>query len=96
MSLEYLLILCGVKQEVVQSYIEAVRALGMRVGVIDSDILCLANMFQYNYGEIDGLSALVNIGASGSSVSLIYEGHIYTPGKLQLVENSILQNYPKS
>ena len=73
------LILCGVKQEVVQSYIEAVRALGMRVGVIDSDILCLANMFQYNYGEIDGLSALVNIGASGSSVSLIYEGqYLYT------------------
>jgi type IV pilus assembly protein PilM len=72
-------IICGAKQEIVQSYIEAVRELGMRVGVIDSDVLCLANMFQHNYGEVQGLSAIVNVGASGTSVSLMFDGqYLYT------------------
>lgn len=72
-------IICGAKQEIVQSYIQVVRDLGMRVGVIDSDILCIANMFNHNYGEVEGLSAIVNVGASGSSVSLVFnKQYLYT------------------
>lgn len=72
-------IICGAKQEVVQSYIQVIRDLGMRVGVIDSDVLCIANMFNHNYGDVKGLSAVVNVGASGTSVSLVFNGqYLYT------------------
>lgn len=72
-------IICGAKQVLVQSYVKVVRDLGMRVGVIDSDILCLANMFEYNYSDAVGLNTIVNIGASGTSVSLIYGNqYLYT------------------
>jgi len=72
-------LLVGAKRDVVEQYLGIVRSLGMRTAVIDCDVFSVSNMFEYNYGMIDGLIAIVNIGASVSQVSLVSQGeYLYT------------------
>lgn len=72
-------ILVGAKREMVEQQIAAVRAVGMRTGVVECDVFSAANMFEYNYGIADGMIAVVNIGASVSQVSLMARGdYLYT------------------
>jgi type IV pilus assembly protein PilM len=67
-------LLAGARREMVEQYLAAVRAVGMRTGVIECDAFSIANMFEYNYGVVEGLTALVNIGASATKVSLLTRG----------------------
>lgn len=64
----------GARRETVEQYIAFVRSLGMRTGVVDCDCFSVYNMFEHNYGEVEQLVALVNIGASSTQVSLISKG----------------------
>lgn len=68
-------LICGAKMEVVQSYVDVAVGLGMQVAVVDSDILCLVNLFESLYPQADGLNAIVNVGASGATVILTYGTH---------------------
>jgi type IV pilus assembly protein PilM len=72
-------LLVGAKREMVEQYLAAVRAVGMRAGVVECDVFSVSNMFEYNYGIVDGLTALVNIGASTTQVSIVGGGeYLYT------------------
>lgn len=72
-------LLVGARREMVEQYIATVRAVGMRTGVVECDVFSTANMFEYNYGQTNGLVALINVGASVSQVSLVYQGdYLYT------------------
>ncbi len=64
----------GAKREMIEQYLTLVRALGMRTGCVECDVFSAANMFEYNYGTVEGLMALVNIGAAATQVSLIFHG----------------------
>jgi type IV pilus assembly protein PilM len=71
--------LVGAKREMVEQYIGIVRAVGMRTGVVECGVFSVANMFEHNYGAVEGLTALVNIGASITQVSLVAQGeYLYT------------------
>lgn len=71
--------LVGAKREMVEQYLAAVRSVGMRTGVVECDVFSVANMFEYNYGNVQGLVALANIGASATQVSLVANGeYVYT------------------
>lgn len=61
-------VLVGAKREVVEQHISLVRSLGMRTGVVDCDVFCMANMFEYNHPQTEALTALVNIGATKTEV----------------------------
>lgn len=67
-------LLVGAKRDMVEQYINLIRGAGMRVGVIECGVFSVANMFEYNYGVSDGLTALVNIGATVTQVSLVQAG----------------------
>lgn len=72
-------LLVGARREMVEQYIAAVHAVGMRVGVIECDGFSAANMFEHNYGMAAGLVALINVGASVTQVSIIGNGqYLYT------------------
>ena len=58
----YLIVACRI--EIVEQYVQLIHALGMKVGVIDSEVLSLFNIFNYNFDNNTGLTALINIGAS--------------------------------
>lgn len=68
------LVLVGAKRETVEPYVQLIRNLGMRLGCIECNVFSSANMFEYNYGAMQGLMALINIGASNSQVSMLGYG----------------------
>lgn len=72
-------VLVGAKREVVEPYVALIRRLGMRMGCIECNVFSTANMFEYNYGMMQGLMALINVGANSTQVSLMSHGdYLYT------------------
>ncbi len=72
-------LMVGAKREMVEQYIAVMRAVGLRTGVVECSTFSVSNMFEYNYGVVDGLTALVNIGAALTQVSLVAGGeYVYT------------------
>jgi type IV pilus assembly protein PilM len=67
-------LLVGAKREVVEQYLALVKTLGLKIGVIDCDVFSVANMFEYNYGVVEGLVAMVNVGASTTQVTILHRG----------------------
>lgn len=68
-------LLVAVRNEVVNSYIEAVSKAGLEPLIADIDYFALENMFCLNYPEAaDKTIALVNIGARYSTVNIIQNG----------------------
>ena len=75
-------ILCAVKVEVVESYISAVKGgLKCKIGVIDTNISSLSNSYIYNYTNNQGLNALLDIGATCSSV-VFFDNGVYCYSKI--------------
>ncbi len=67
-------LLVGAKLNIIDQYINIIHRSKLKVGVIDCDAFCLANMFEYTYGLNEGLTVLANIGASFTQVILIARG----------------------
>lgn len=67
-------IMVGAKRDLVEQYVSILRGIGMRAAVIECGIFSTANMFEYNYGAVSGLIAVVNVGAAMTQVSLIFQG----------------------
>ena len=67
-------ILVGAKRELVEQQVELIHALGMRTGLIDSDVISIANMFDYNFPLDNTLALLVNVGHSLTHVILLHNG----------------------
>ncbi len=68
-------LLVGAKREMVEAYLALVRSLGMRTGVVECGAFSVANMFEYSYGNVQGLTALVNVGAALTQLSLVANGN---------------------
>ena len=64
----------GARREIIEQYVSVVRGAGMRIGVIECSSFSLANIFEYSYGTVDGLCALISIGASYCQMSFLYNG----------------------
>ena len=66
----------GAKRSSADNYCQLVHELDMKVGLIDCDVLSLANMFDYNYPIANDVVILINIGASITQVLLMLNGSI--------------------
>lgn len=67
-------VLCAAKIDVVERYVTLMRKLGFKVGVIDSSILCISNMFGFNYLSLPGLNIVLEMGASSSTIICFLNG----------------------
>lgn len=67
-------LLVGARREIVEQYVACIREANLRVGVIECSAFSTANIFEHNYGLIDGLVALICVGASHTQVSFILNG----------------------
>lgn len=68
------MILVGGARDTIDQYIQILRAVSLRTGVVDCVQLCLANVFERNYPVENSLSALVNIGSDTSNLTLVCNG----------------------
>lgn len=65
-------VLVAAKKEFVNDYIAVFADAGLEPVVMDIDCFALENMFDYNYGFVDGeVVALIDLGASATSVNVL-------------------------
>ena len=90
----YIIVACRI--ELVEQYVQLVHGLQLKVGVIDCEVLSLLNIFNYNFDDNQGLSALINVGATKTSVIISHNGEYLYSRELtfggQDITNKIAQD----
>jgi type IV pilus assembly protein PilM len=64
-------LLVAAKKEMIEEYIDIVRRAGLNPCLIDVDAFALQNIFEINYETTDENVALINIGASKTSLNIL-------------------------
>jgi type IV pilus assembly protein PilM len=89
-ELEVLLV--AVKSEIIEGLFRVGDAAGLRIKLVDVSSAALCNAFRYNYGEVEGCSMLLDIGAKTSNLLFFEKGKVYARS-INLGANSITQDY---
>jgi len=86
--------LVAIKSDVVEQTLHTVEAGGLRLQLVDVSAAALCNAFRYNYGDLEGCTMLLNIGAKTSNL-LFFEGNnVYSRG-INIGANTITQDFSK-
>ncbi|MDI6687607.1 MAG: type IV pilus assembly protein PilM [Desulfobacterales bacterium] len=64
-------LLVAIKKEIVNSYVNLIQMAGLNLCVIDIDAFALQNIFELNYALEDENIALIDIGASKTSLNIL-------------------------
>jgi type IV pilus assembly protein PilM len=67
-------ILVAARKELVSEYQSLIHQAGLKPVVVDVDAFAVANMFEYNYGEMSASVALINVGASNVTIHIVRNG----------------------
>jgi type IV pilus assembly protein PilM len=89
-ELEVLLV--AVKSEIIEGLFRVGETAGLRIKLVDVSSAALCNAFRYNYGEVEGCSMLLDIGAKTSNLLFFEKGKVYARS-INLGANSITQDY---
>ncbi len=81
-------LIVAVTNEVVNGYVESIKAADLEVVVLDVDSYALNNMFEVNYPEEgDRTVAILNIGAKFTSVNIEEKGNVLYRGEVSVGGN---------
>jgi len=89
---EFEVLLVAIKNDVVESLFRTAEAGGLKVQLVDVSAAALANSFRYNYGDLEGCSMLLDIGAKTSNLLFFEKGKVYARG-INIGANSITQDF---
>jgi type IV pilus assembly protein PilM len=89
-ELEVLLV--AIKADVVEGLFRTAEASGLRVQLVDVSPAALCNAFRYNYGDLDGCTMLLDIGAKTSNLLFFEKGKVYSRS-INIGANSITQDF---
>jgi len=89
-ELEVLLV--AIKADVVEGLFRTAEASGLRVQLVDVSPAALCNAFRYNYGDLEGCTMLLDIGAKTSNLLFFEKGKVYSRG-INIGANSITQDF---
>src|ERR1043165_10103369 len=84
--------LVAIKGDVVEGLFRTAEAAGLRVQLVDVSPAGLCNAFRYNYGDLDGCTMLLDIGAKTSNLLFFEKGKVYSRG-INIGANSITQEF---
>ena len=88
-ELEVLLV--AIKSDIVEGLFKAADSQGLRLEVVDVSHAALCNAFRYNYGDLEGCTLLLDIGAKTSNVLFFEKGKFYSRS-INIGANSITQD----
>lgn len=91
-ELEVLLV--AIKSEIVEGLFRTTEATGLKLGLVDVSPAALANAFRYNYGDLEGCTMLLDIGAKTSNLLFFDKDNIYARG-INIGANSITVDFGK-
>ncbi|MCX6904182.1 MAG: type IV pilus assembly protein PilM [Verrucomicrobia bacterium] len=91
-ELEVLLV--AIKSDVVEGVFKAIESVGLKMQLVDVSPAALCNAFRYNYGDLEGCTMLLDIGAKTSNL-LFFEGeNVYSRG-INIGANAITVDFSK-
>ena len=91
-ELEVLLV--AIKSDVVEGLFRQAEKVGLRLHLVDVSPAALCNAFRYNYGDLEGCTMLLDIGAKTSNLLFFEKGNVYSRG-INIGANSITQDFAK-
>ena len=91
-SSELEVLLVAVKSEVIEGLFRVGEAAGLRLKLVDVSSAALCNAFRYNYGDVEGCSMLLDIGAKTSNLLFFEKGKVYARS-ITIGANSITQDF---
>lgn len=68
------ILLVAVKKGIIEEYTGIVESAGLTPGIVDVDVLALQNCYEFNHGNGGHTTALIDIGASKTSLNIIKNG----------------------
>ncbi len=89
-ELEVLLV--AIKSEVVEGLFRVAGSAGLRMKLVDASPAALCNAFRYNYGDLEGCTMLLDIGAKTSNLLFFEKGKVYSRS-INIGANSITQDF---
>jgi type IV pilus assembly protein PilM len=89
-ELEVLLV--AIKSDIVEGLFRTAEASGFRIQLVDVSPAALCNAFRYNYGDLEGCTLLLDIGAKTSNVLFFEKGKVYSRG-INIGANAITQEF---
>src|SRR5580692_205585 len=89
-ELEVLLV--AVKSEIVEGLFRVAEGAGLRLKLVDVSPDALCNAFRYNYGDLEGCTMLLDIGAKTSNLLFFEKGKVYSRS-INIGANSITQDF---
>lgn len=91
-ELEVLLV--AIKSDIVEGLFRTAEGAGTKLSLVDVSPAALANAFRYNYGDLEGCSMLLDIGAKTSNLLFFEKETIYARG-INIGANSITTDFGK-
>src|SRR5207237_919305 len=91
-ELEVLLV--AVKSDVVEMLFRVAEGAGLRLKLVDVSPAGLCNAFRYNYGELEGCTMLLDIGAKTSNLLFFEKGKVFSRS-INIGANSITEDFAK-
>lgn len=89
-ELEVLLV--AIKTEVVEGLFRVAESAGLHLKLVDVSPAALCNAFRYNYGDLEGCTMLLDIGAKTSNLLFFEKGKVYSRS-INIGANSITQDF---
>ncbi|HZM02520.1 MAG TPA: type IV pilus assembly protein PilM, partial [Candidatus Saccharimonadales bacterium] len=89
-ELEVLLV--AVKSEIIEGLFRVAEGAGLRIKLVDVSPAALCNAFRYNYGDLEGCTMLLDIGAKTSNLLFFEKGKVYSRS-INIGANSITQDF---
>jgi type IV pilus assembly protein PilM len=89
-ELEVLLV--AIKTDVVEGLFRLAEASNLRLNLVDASPAALCNAFRYNYGDPEGCTMLLDIGAKTSNLLFFEKGKVYSRG-INIGANAITQEF---
>jgi len=89
-ELEVLLV--AIKTEVVEGLFRVAEGAGLHLKLVDVSSAALCNAFRFNYGDLEGCTMLLDIGAKTSNLLFFEKGKVYSRS-INIGANSITQDF---
>src|SRR2546422_559786 len=86
--------LVAIKTDIVEGLFRVAETAGLRLQLVDVSPAALCNAFRYNYGDLEGCTMLLDIGAKTSNLLFFEKGNVYSRG-INIGANSITQDFSK-
>ena len=89
-ELEVLLV--AIKTDAVEGLFRVAEGAGLHLKLVDVSPAALCNAFRYNYGDLEGCTMLLDIGAKTSNLLFFEKGKVYSRS-INIGANSITQDF---